>query len=165
METTSLHQYNFTGLNGEPVNFADFSGKVLLIVNTASKCGFTPQLMGLENLYQTYKDQGFEVIAFPSNQFGGQEPLDATGIGEFCQQNYGVSFPIMQKSEVKGEAANEVYQFLSNKKLNGSVNSKPKWNFHKYLVDKEGMVRDYFYSITTPQSKKVVRLIEELLAE
>lgn len=165
MDSTSIHEYNFTGLDGEPVNFADFSGKVLLIVNTASECGFTPQLKGLENLYQTYKSKGFEVLAFPSNQFGGQEPLSEEGIGTFCQKNYGVSFPIMQKSDVKGKEANPVYQFLSSKKLNGAVNSKPKWNFHKYVVDKEGKVRDYFFSTTTPESKKVVRLIEQLLAE
>ncbi len=165
MSATSIHQYNFTGLDGKPVNFADFEGKVLLIVNTASKCGFTPQLEGLEKLYQQYKTQGFEVIAFPSNQFAGQEPLNEAGIGEFCQKNYGVSFPMMQKSDVKGQTANPVYQFLSNKKLNGALNSKPKWNFHKYVVDKQGKVRDYFYSITAPQSKKIVRLIEKLLVE
>jgi len=165
MEATSIHQYNFTGLDGKPVNFANFSGKVLLIVNTASKCGFTPQLMGLENLYQTYKTQGFEIIAFPSNQFGGQEPLDNNGIGNFCQKNYGVSFPIMQKSDVKGKTANPVYQFLSSKKINGTLNSKPKWNFHKYIVDKKGKVRDYFYSTTAPESKKIARLIEKLLLE
>lgn len=160
----SIHDFQFTNLSGKAVNFSDFKGKVLLIVNTASKCGFTPQLEGLEKLYNQYKDQGFEVLAFPSDQFAGQEPLNGDAIGEFCQKNYGVSFSIMEKSSVKGENANDVYKFLGSKIANGKTSSKPMWNFHKYVVDKEGYVQDYFFTTTKPTSKKVVKLIERLLA-
>ncbi len=159
----SIHQFTFETLQGKKVNFEDFKGKVLLIVNTASKCGFTPQLEGLEKLYQQFKDEGFEVLAFPSNQFGGQEPLNGEAVAEFCQVNYGVSFPIMQKSNVKGADANEVYKFLSSKPRNGKVSSKPLWNFHKYLVDRDGMVVDYYMTMTKPTSSKIVKKIKSLL--
>jgi len=160
----SIHEFEFTDLYGKPVDFSDYKGKVLLIVNTASKCGFTPQLDGLEKLYSQYKDQGFEVLAFPSDQFAGQEPLNGEAIGDFCQKNYGVSFPIMEKSKVKGSEANAVYKFLGSKSANGKTSSKPMWNFHKYVVDKNGFVQDYFFTTTKPTSKKVVNLIERLLA-
>ena len=159
----TIHDFQFIDLYGKSVNFSDYEGKVMLIVNTASKCGFTPQLDGLEKLYKQYKDQGFEILAFPSDQFGGQEPLNGDAIGEFCQKNYGVSFPIMQKSEVKGNNANEVYKFLGSKIANGKTSSKPMWNFHKYVVDKQGYVQDYFFTTTKPTSNKVVKLIERLL--
>jgi len=161
----SIHQFKFNDLSEKEVNFADYEGKVLLIVNTASKCGFTPQYEGLEKLYQTYQKDGLEIIAFPSNQFAGQEPGDNAAIGEFCQRNYGVSFKVMEKSDVRGTSANPIFQFLSNKKLNGKVGSAPKWNFQKYVVDKAGNVRDFFFPITKPQSKKVTRLVEQLLNE
>lgn len=161
----SIHQFTFNDLSEKPVNFAEYEGKVLLIVNTASKCGLTPQYEGLEKLYQTYRKDGLEIIAFPSNQFAGQEPGDNAVIGEFCQRNYGVSFKVMEKSDVKGTNANPVFQFLTDKKRNGKVSSVPKWNFQKYVLDKEGKVRDYFYPITVPQNKKIVRLVEKLLAE
>lgn len=159
----SIHQFTVHNLMGEEVNLKDYAGKVVMIVNTASECGFTPQFGQLEELYQHYKDQGFEVLAFPSNQFGGQEPLEGEAIGAFCQKNYGVNFPVFEKTKVKGQEASDLFQFLSNKKLNGVLTSTPKWNFHKYLVNKEGELVDYYYSTTSPISEKVMKKIEELL--
>jgi len=161
----SIHQFTFKDLNQKEINFADYEGKVLLIVNTASECGLTPQYEGLEKLYKTYQKDGLEIIAFPSNQFAGQEPGDNATIAEFCQRNYGVSFKLMEKSDVHGSNANPIFQFLTDKKRNGKVSATPKWNFQKYVVDKGGKVRDYFLPITKPGSKKVVRLLEKLLAE
>lgn len=161
--TESIHQFTVKNLLGEDVNLEDYKGKVVMIVNTASECGFTPQYGQLEELYQHYKDQDFEVLAFPSNQFGGQEPLDGEAIGSFCQKNYGVSFPVFEKSDVKGKKAIDLFQFLSDKKLNGVLSSIPKWNFHKYLVDKEGKLVDYYYSTTSPIAERVVNKIEGLL--
>lgn len=161
--SSSIHQFKMKDLSGETVDFADYEGSVLLIVNTASKCGFTPQLEGMEQLFQKYKDQGLIVLAFPSNNFGGQEPLDGDAIGAFCQKNYGVSFPVFEKSNVRGKEANEIYQFLSDKSANGKVGSSPKWNFFKYLVDKEGKVIDSYGSITKPLSNKLCKKIESLL--
>ncbi len=159
----SIHQFTVHNLAGEEVNLKDYAGKVVMIVNTASECGLTPQLGELEELYQHFKDQGFEVLAFPSNQFGEQEPLEGEEIGAFCQKNYGVNFPVFEKTEVKGKEASDLFQFLSRKKLNGVLTSTPKWNFHKYLVDKEGKLVDFYYSTTSPIAEKVIKKIEELL--
>lgn len=161
----SIHQFKFKDLQGKEVNFQDYKGKVLMVVNTASECGFTPQYGALEELYKEYKDKGLEIIAFPSNQFGGQEPLEGDDIEEFCQVNYGVSFKVMEKSDVKGSDANPVFTFLSDKKRNGSVGLSPKWNFQKYVVDKEGHVRDYYLSPTSPTAGRVKKKIEKLLNE
>ena len=162
MEKT-IYDYTAKDLAGRDVNLSDYKGKVLLIVNIASKCGFTPQLGGLEEIYEKYKDRGFEVIGFPSNQFGGQEPLEKEEISDFCQVNYGVSFKIMEKSEVKGSGRNSVFQFLTDKKLNGKVGRAPLWNFFKYLVDRNGKVVDYYTSITTPTDAKIIKQIETCL--
>lgn len=159
----TIHQFEVKNIRGEKVNLSEYKDKVLLIVNTASKCGFTPQLKTLEELYQTYKDQGFEILAFPSNNFGQQEPLEGAAIEEFCSLEFRTTFPIFDKVDVKGKNASELYQFLSDKKKNGAVNSTPKWNFHKYLVDKEGKVIDYYYSMTSPTSTKMKKAIEKLL--
>ena len=162
MEKT-IYDYTAKDLAGRDVNLSDYKGKVLLIVNIASKCGFTPQLGGLEEIYEKYKDRGFEVIGFPSNQFGGQEPLEKEDISDFCQVNYGVSFKIMEKSEVKGSGRNSVFQFLTDKKLNGKVGRAPLWNFFKYLVDRNGKVVDYYTSITAPTDAKIIKQIETCL--
>ncbi len=148
---------------GEEVSLKDYAGKVVMIVNTASECGLTPQLGQLEELYQHFKEQGFEVLAFPSNQFGGQEPLEGEAIGAFCQKNYGVSFPVFEKMAVKGKAASDLFQFLSSKSLNGVLSSTPKWNFHKYLVNKDGELVDFYYSTTSPIAERVQSKIESLL--
>jgi len=159
----SIHQFKVKNLSGDEVSLEDYKGKVLLIVNTASECGFTPQFKNLENIYRKYKDRGLEILGFPSNDFLGQEPLEGEEIQNFCEKNYGVSFPIFDKVHVKGSKASPLYKFLSDKKQNGKVSSTPKWNFHKYLVDKEGKVVDYYYAMTKPDSFKVKRAIEKLL--
>jgi len=129
----------------------------VLITNTASKCGFTPQLKGLENLYQKYKSKGFEILAFPSNQFAKQEPLSGNEIENFCVKNYGTSFTIFEKSDVTGQAQNEVF-----KNLYAQSKSKPRWNFHKYLIDKNGICRHYFYPFTQPTSSRILKRLEQL---
>ena len=159
----SIHQFEINNIDGKTVSLDQYKGKVLLIVNTASKCGFTPQLEDMAKLYADYKDKDFEILAFPSNDFAGQEPLDGEALQQFCMVQYNAQYPIFEKTHVKGRNASELFQFLSSKKLNGKVNSSPKWNFHKYLVDKEGRVVDYFYTITNPMSSKIKRSIRKLL--
>lgn len=160
----NIYQFTVNDINGEEVSLEKFKGKVLLIVNTASGCGFTPQLKEMEALYSEYKDKGVEVLAFPSNNFGGQEPLQGFEIQNFCELNFKTTFPIFEKTDVKGSKQSDLFQFLSNKSENGKVNSTPKWNFHKYLVNKDGEVVDYYYSITKPNSSKVKKAIDKLLA-
>lgn len=159
----TIYPYKVKNAKGKEINFEDYRGKVLLLVNTASKCGLTPQYGELEALYEKYKAQGFEIIGFPSNDFAGQEPLSSDKAEEFCQINYGVSFTITEKIHVKGEEQHEIFNFLSNKSKNGKVNIAPKWNFQKYLIDKNGQVVDYFLPITTPSSGKIHNAIEKLL--
>lgn len=146
--------------SGNPLSLAAFKGKVILVVNTASKCGFTKQYKGLEKLYLAYKDKGLVVIGVPSNDFGAQEPGTAEDIAHFCEINYGVSFPMMGKEVVSGENAHPFYQWAYSVLGFGTA---PKWNFHKYLIDKEGKLVDYFYSITDPESNRVKSAIERLL--
>jgi glutathione peroxidase len=162
-DSKSIYNFTVNDIDGNAVSLDQYKGKVLLIVNTASKCGFTPQLDDMEKLYEEYKDEGFEILAFPSNDFSGQEPLEGEALKQFCVLEYNAKYPIFDKVHVKGEAADPVFEFLSDKSLNGKVNSIPKWNFHKYLVDKEGKVVDYYYSITSPTSRKIKRNIEKLL--
>ncbi len=161
----SVHNYKVHDLLGNEVALSAYKGKVLLIVNTASECGFTPQYQELEELYQQYKNKGFEVLAFPSNDFGGQEPLNGKEIQQFCSLKFHTTFPIFDKIHVKGDAADPLFYFLSNKSENGNVDISPKWNFQKYLIDKDGQVIDYYLSTTSPTSGKVKKAIEELLAK
>jgi glutathione peroxidase len=161
----TIYQFKVKDLAGEAVDLVRYKGKVLLIVNTASECGFTGQYAELEQLYQTYKDQGFYVLAFPSNDFGGQEPLNGKEIETFCSKNYHTTFPVFNKVHVKGNAVEPLFQYLSNKSLNGKVDIAPKWNFQKYLIDKNGKVIDYYLSTTSPTSSKVKKAIETLLAQ
>jgi glutathione peroxidase len=160
----SIYQFNVKKLNGEEVSLGEFKNKVLLIVNTASQCGFTPQLKELEELRNEYKDKDFEILAFPSNDFGGQEPLDGTAIGTFCAINFGAHFPVFEKVRVRGPYTHPLFQFLADKKLNGTVTSAPRWNFHKYLIDAHGVVTDFFYPFTKPTSSKIRKKIDRLLA-
>ncbi|MEM1320415.1 MAG: glutathione peroxidase [Bacteroidota bacterium] len=161
--TKSIHQFSVKNLKGEPVSLADYEGKVLLIVNTASRCGFTPQLKQMEELYQAYKDRGFEILAFPSNNFGAQEPLEGEAIQEFCDLNFRTTFPLFDKVHVKGPEVSELFAFLADKSRNGKTSSRPRWNFHKYLIDKDGRVADFFYSFTKPTAGRVKKAIEGLL--
>ena len=163
MDKKSIYQFSVKDIQQNEVPLSEYKGKVLLIVNTASKCGFTPQLDDMEKLYEEFKGDGFEILAFPSNDFARQEPLDGEAIQQFCVTKYSASYPIFDKIHVKGKDADPLFQFFSNKKLNGKFSSKPRWNFHKYLVDKEGKVVDYFYTITKPTSGKIKRSIKKLL--
>lgn len=158
--TDTIYQFNADTLTGNNKNFEDYQGKVLLIVNTASKCGLTPQYEGLETLHKTYHEQGLEVIGFPCNQFGKQEPGNAGEITEFCQLNYGVSFQMMDKIDVNGDDAHPIYQWLKTQK-GGLLTDAIKWNFGKFLVDKDGKVFKRYAPTTKPEA--LVADIEKLL--
>lgn len=151
-ETTNTTFYDLAPLdkNGEPFPFKQLEGKVVLIVNVASKCGFTPQYKGLEEVYNKYKDQGFTIIGFPCNQFGGQEPGSSEEISSFCQLNYGVTFPVLHKVNVNGNDADPVYVYLKEQKSGLLGFRGIKWNFEKFLIDKHGNVTDRFASLKTP---------------
>jgi glutathione peroxidase len=167
MAETSETVYGFSveSLDGSAKTLSDFKGKVLLIVNTASQCGFTPQYAGLESLYRIYKERGLEVLGFPCNQFGAQEPGTAAEIGAFCERNYGVSFPMFAKVEVNGAKAHPLYRFLKQEKpgLLGPLGGGAiKWNFTKFLIDRDGRVVGRFASTTKPASlaKNIEKLLE-----
>lgn len=138
-----------------------FKGKVLLVVNTASKCGFTPQFEGLEKLYQTYKNKGFMVVGVPSADFGGQEFSLATETEQLCRQNYGVTFPMAEREVVSGDGAHPFYKWATQ---HGGFLGTPRWNFHKYLIGKNGEYLDYFASTTEPMADKLVTAVEKALA-
>jgi glutathione peroxidase len=156
----SIYDFNAKSLAGEEVPLKRFEGQVLLIVNTASACGFTPQYKGLEALQQAYGSRGFSVLGFPCNQFGRQEPGDAAQIGAFCATNYAVSFPMFDKIDVNGGGAHPLYQYLRSEKP-GLLGSSIKWNFTKFLVDRSGKVVARHAPTTTPQA--LTREIEALL--
>ncbi|MEK8211809.1 MULTISPECIES: glutathione peroxidase [unclassified Paenibacillus] len=146
----SIYNFEANTLRGEEESLSKYKGKVLLVVNTASKCGFTPQYKGLQEVYDKFKDRGFEVLGFPSNQFAGQEPGESEDIAEFCEINYGVTFPMYEKVDVKGDEAHPLFKYLS-KEAPGVLGSKSvKWNFTKFLVDQEGRVLKRFAPQTTP---------------
>lgn len=146
----SIYDFEANTLRGQEESLSKYKGKVLLVVNTASKCGFTPQYKGLQEVYDKFKDRGFEVLGFPSNQFAGQEPGESGDIAEFCEINYGVTFPMYEKVDVKGDDAHPLFKYLS-KEAPGVLGSKSvKWNFTKFLVDQEGRVLKRFAPQTTP---------------
>ena len=147
---TTLHDFTMTTLEGEQRSLGDYAGKVVLVVNTASQCGLTPQFEGLEKLYQEYGDDGLVVLGFPCNQFGAQEPGTAEEIGSFCQRNYGVSFPMFEKIEVNGDGAHPLYQWLRTEK-GGLLGDKIKWNFTKFLVGPDGEVVKRYAPTTAPE--------------
>ncbi|WP_461451791.1 glutathione peroxidase [Mucilaginibacter sp.] len=161
---TSIHQFSIQNIYGEEIKLSDYKGKVLLLVNTASQCGFTPQLKDLAALKDEFKDTDFEILGFPSNDFGGQEPLEGAAIAAFCE-NYGSNFPVFDKIRVRGTYAHPLYKFLADKKENGKFSSTPRWNFHKFLIDKNGVVQDFFYPFTKPTTSKVKKAINRLLAD
>lgn len=154
----SLYNQNITlnDIDGNPINFDQFKGKKLLIVNVASKCGFTPQYEGLETLHETYGDK-VTVIGLPCNQFKEQEPGTLEDIKSFCSVNYGVSFLMTEKVNVKGDNQHPLYQWLTDKTKNGLKNSSVKWNFQKYLLDDNGRLIDFYYSTTKPMSNKIIK--------
>jgi glutathione peroxidase len=162
-KSKSIYQFHARLISGKDQDLSVYKGKVVLIVNIASACGLTPQLKELQQLKNEFTDQDFEILGFPSNDFGGQEPLEGIAINDFCEVNYGVKFPIFGKSVVKGPEATLLYKFLGSKNLNGRFSSRPKWNFHKYLIDKDGRVVDYFYPFTKPLSPRIKKKIQQLL--
>ena len=150
----SIYQFSATNINGKEVNLSDYQGKVILIVNTASKCGFTPQFEGLELLHQELESQGLVILGFPCNQFGSQDPGEDGQIEEFCQLNYGVSFPMFSKIDVNGDATHPLYKYLK-KQAKGLLGSQAvKWNFTKFLVNKEGDVVERYGSADKPKDIK-----------
>ncbi len=155
VHVNSIYDIGINGLNGNAIDLSHFKGKYLLIVNVASQCGFTPQYRQLEALYRQYNEK-LHIIGVPCNQFGGQEPGDAETIASFCELNYGVSFTITEKIDVKGKYQHPLYAWLTQKVNNGVKNSSVKWNFQKYLIDPEGTYVDYYVSTTSPLSAKIV---------
>ena len=151
---------NIKSINNEELNLQKFRGKIILLVNVASKCGFTKQYTGLQKLYENFKDKGLVVIGIPSNQFGGQEPGSNTEIKEFCETNFNITFPITDKVDVKGENAHDIYKWA---KKNYGQSTVPKWNFHKILINQDGKIEDTFASFTKPTSNKIIKKIEQLL--
>tara|TARA_R110000751_G_scaffold2018_17_gene10188 strand:- start:281263 stop:281742 length:480 start_codon:yes stop_codon:yes gene_type:complete len=158
---TTIADFAVTTNKGDELSLSEKLGKVLLVVNTASKCGFTPQYDGLEELYQDYRDRGFEVLAFPCNQFGGQEPGDAGEIAEFCKVNFGLTFPLMAKVDVNGDNASPLFDWMKREKP-GVLGSKAiKWNFTKFLIDRSGQVAKRYGPADAP--KTIATDIEKLL--
>lgn len=158
---SSIYDFSAERIDGTAQAFSDYKGKALLIVNTASKCGFTPQFEGLESIYQKYKDEGLVVIGFPCNQFGAQDPGTNDEIGAFCQKNYGVSFPMMAKIEVNGADAHPIFKWLKDEK-SGVLTEDIKWNFTKFLINREGQVVDSYAATIKPEA--ISADIEKVLA-
>ena len=159
-QTNSIHQFKVTDINGNEFDLSTLKGKKVLIVNTASKCGLTPQYAKLQELYDKYKNSGFTIIGFPANDFMNQEPGSRSEIEEFCTINYGVTFKMMDKISTKGKDQAPIYQWLTQKKKNGVKNSKVRWNFQKYLIDEEGQLVDVVPPQMSPLNKKIVEWIE-----
>ena len=157
---TSFYDLKARTIDGKDFSFAELKGKKVLVVNTASKCGFTPQYEDLEKLYEKYKDKNFVIIGFPANNFMHQEPGSNTEIKEFCSKNYGVSFQMMEKISVKGDDMNAVYHWLTEKTLNTKMDSSVKWNFQKYMIDEKGNLVDVAFSNEKPMCDKIVNWIE-----
>ena len=153
-------ELNIKSINGESIDLNQFKGKAVLLVNVASKCGFTKQYTDLQKLYELFKDKGFVIIGVPSNQFGGQEPGSNKEIKDFCETNFNISFPMTEKVDVKGDSANELYSWA---KMNYGKSAIPKWNFHKILINKEGKVQNTYNSFIEPLSKKIIKEIELIL--
>jgi len=159
--TMNFYQFKAKSLQGKEISMKDYAGKVVLIVNTASKCGFTPQYEGLEKLYKDYKDKGFVILGFPCNQFGNQEPGSAEEISKFCTLNYSVNFPMFMKIDVNGEKADPLYKYLKVE-LPGTLGNEIKWNFTKFLLDRNGKPVKRYGSIVKPE--EITKEIEKLLA-
>ncbi|MGY3213178.1 glutathione peroxidase [Mucilaginibacter sp. HD30] len=164
MTDNTIYRFNAPMLNGLEESLSAYKNKVLLIVNTASQCGFTPQMNDLVALKNEFAGLDFEILAFPSNDFGGQEPLEGAGIIQFCE-NYGANFHVFDKIRVRGPYAHPLYKFFADKKQNGVLSSVPRWNFHKFLVNRLGIVTDFFYPFTKPTSSKIRKRVGRLVNE
>ena len=161
-EPRSAHEFAFTSIDGEPMPMRDFAGRAVLVVNTASLCGFTHQYGDLQSLWQDYRDRGLVVLGVPSNDFGGQEPGSAAEIKEFCEVNFDVDFPLTEKVHVKGEEAHPLFKWLGKQ---GGLLSKPRWNFYKYVIGRDGKLVDWFASTTKPDAPKVKKALEKALGK
>ena len=155
-----FYDFKIKSITGDELNIVEMKGKTVLLVNVASKCGFTKQYEELQQLYDNFKDKGFIVIGIPSNQFGGQEPGSESEIKNFCETNFNITFPMTSKYDVKGDNAHPIYLWAKETYGNSTV---PKWNFHKILINKEGKVEDTFVSFTNPLSKKIINKLEQIL--
>ncbi len=164
LAASSVYDFTLPSLDGKPLPIANFKGKVILMVNVASRCGFTPQYTALESIYEKYKDQGFVILGFPANNFGSQEPGTNAEIKKFCSTKYSVTFPMYSKISVKGDDQTPLYQYLT-KNANPALSGDIKWNFTKFLVDRNGNVVQRFEPETTPDSPEVVGAIEKLLKQ
>lgn len=156
----NFYQFDALSLQGKEISMQNYEGKVVLVVNTASKCGLTPQFEGLENLYENYKDKGFVILGFPCNQFANQEPGDEKSISKGCMINYGVTFPMFSKVDVNGQNAHPIYKYLKST-LKGTFGSKLKWNFTKFLIDADGNPLKRFAPTTKPE--RIEKYIKKLL--
>lgn len=161
---TTIYDFTVTDIEGRSVSLGEFKGKVLLIVNTASKCGFTPQYAGLQKLYEKYRAKGLVVLGFPANNFLGQEPGTDVEIKAFCSKNYGVTFPMFSKISVKGKDMHPLYEFLTSKETNPEFSGPISWNFNKFLIGRDGRIRNRFGSRTAPDDPELVRAVEIALA-
>lgn len=162
--SNSVHQFTVQNIDGESVSLSAYKGKVLLIVNTASKCGLTPQYKELESLYKEKKNEGLVILGFPANNFAHQEPGSNEEIAQFCEKNYGVSFPMFSKISVKGNDMHPLYQFLTEKSKNGVEDSDVKWNFQKYLLDQNGVLQAVISPRSSVYDNEVLEKINALLA-
>lgn len=162
MSTPNAHSFEFTSIENEPIKLADLAGKVILIVNTASQCSFTPQYAELQKLHNTYATKGLAIIAVPSNNFGGQEFAAECDVANFTQKQYAITFPLTTITAVTGKTAHPFYRWATKQ---AGVNGSPKWNFHKYLINKQGDFGCWFATNTTPLSDKVIAAIEQELAK
>uniref|UniRef100_Q01QA9 Glutathione peroxidase n=1 Tax=Solibacter usitatus (strain Ellin6076) TaxID=234267 RepID=Q01QA9_SOLUE len=162
---SSVYDFTLNSIDGAPTPLSTFKGKVVLLVNVASKCGFTPQYAGLEKLYEKYKDQGLVLVGVPANNFGAQEPGSNEEIKTFCSRNYNVTFPMMSKVSVKGADKTPLYQYLTDASANPKTAGEIKWNFTKFLIDKKGNVINRFESAVTPESADMLKAIEAALAQ
>ncbi len=160
-QTKNFHDFTVADIDGLDYDLSQLKGKKVMVVNTASKCGLTPQYEELQNLYETYKDDNFVIIGFPANNFMNQEPGSNDEIKEFCSSNYGVSFPMMSKISVKGDDIHPLYAWLTEKSKNGVEDSKVKWNFQKYLIDENGNLVMHFSPRTSPMDGEIIAWIEK----
>ena len=160
-QTQNFYDFNVEDIDGNEFSFEQLKGKKVMVVNVASKCGYTPQYEQLQTIYEKYKDADFMIIAFPANNFMGQEPGTDEEIKAFCSENYGVSFPVMSKISVKGKDMHPVYQWLNTKELNGIEDSSVKWNFQKYLISKDGILQNVINPKTRPDDPEIIDWIEE----
>ena len=159
-QTMSFHELSATDIHGNPVPFDSFKGKKVLVVNTASECGYTKQYAQLQELHEEFKDKGLVVIGFPSNDFGGQEPGSESDIMAFCEKNFGVTFPMMSKVTVKGREPHPVYAWLTSKQANGVQDATVKWNFHKFLIDEQGRLVGDHPSAVSPLDEQIISWVE-----